>query len=309
MIYETLKDSKVSLSRLSLGCWNYFDDWGSSFEKKMAGIIERALEKGVTLFDTAPSYGLGRSEEILGKALGKRRKKALVVTKAGLVLKKRSGRIEKKIDCSAENIEREVIQSLKRLKTDYIDFYLIHWLGGKAPVQETFLAMEKLKKSGKVLRIGCCNCSVDTLKEILEYVKIDAVQVAYNIIDRDIENDLLPFCKEQGIIVSVFSPLGRGVLAGKYDNDVRLTIDHHRKKDKNFQGEGLERSFRVLEAVKSVARKYKRTPAQIALRWVLENSCVGTVIFGASSLPQFDENVIAADFSLLEGSRKFLSGV
>jgi len=304
MIYHKLRDSNSKLSRLALGCWKYDDDWGYIFERKMIKILQKAIERGITLFDTAPIYGLGRSEEILGKALKKKRKNVLISTKVGLVWKKEK-RIIKVRDCSPANIKKEIDASLKRLKTDYIDFYLIHWLDSNTPIEDILLTMENLKKSGKILYIGFCNCSLNLLKKILKYKKIDAIQVPYSLIDRKIENGLLPFCKEKNILILAYSPLGRGILARKYNK--KFIIDYHRKKDKNFQGKRLIRNFEILEAVKHIAKQLKKTSAQVALRWVLENFCVTTAIFGASEVSQLEEDTLATDFTLSKKNVDFLN--
>lgn len=306
MICNKLEGFNTKLSQLGLGCWKYDDDWGYAFERKMVKILQRALDKGITLFDTAPIYGLGRSEEILGKAIRKERKNIVISTKVGLVWEKREKFIKVK-DCSPANIKKEIDMSLKRLKTDYIDFYLIHWPDPNTPIEDTLLTMEHLKNSGKILHIGLCNCSLNLLKKALKYSKIDAIQVSYSLIDRKIESGLLPFCKEKDILVFAYGSLGKGLLTGMYNKDTKFTIDYHRKKDKNFQGKTLLRNFKILEAVKYIANQLKKTPAQIAVRWVLENPYVAMAIFGVDSISQLQGNILAADFTLSKENIDFLN--
>jgi aryl-alcohol dehydrogenase-like predicted oxidoreductase len=271
----------------------------------MIRTVNSAIENGITVFDTAPIYGLGRAEEILGKALSKQRERAVICTKAGVAWKK-GKRLVKAVDCSAVSISREVDMSLRRLGTDYIDFYLIHWPDRNTPLDETLAAMDELKNSGKVLYTGYCNCSLSLLKKALTYTKVDAVQIAYSLIERSAEDGLLPYCRQADIAVFAYSPLGRGLLTGMFDKNKPNAIDYHRSKDKNFQGEALQRSLAILEAVKHIACRMGKTPAQVALRWVLENPCVTTVLFGVDSSSQLIENLLSLEFTLSREDKDFL---
>ena len=197
--------------------------------------------------------------------------------------------------------------SLKRLKTDYIDLYQIHWPDPNTPIEDTLLAMEKLKQSGKIRCIGCCNFPLGLLKESLKYGEIKTVQVPYNLIDREAETDLLAFCKENGIGVLTHSSIAQGLLSGKYDEKSKFSSTDHRSRDKHFQGEAFLRNLEVVKKVRFIAKRSNRTPAQIALRWVLENPCVTTAIFGAKNVAQTKENVVASDFTLSKEDMEFLN--
>jgi aryl-alcohol dehydrogenase-like predicted oxidoreductase len=282
--------------------------WGKVSEKETIKAIHRAIDTGISLFDTAPIYGLGRSEEILGKSLGAVRKNVIIATKVGLVWKKNKT-FERYPDSSPTNIEREVDKSLRRLRTDYIDLYHIHWPDPNTPIEDTWLAMEKLRQSGKIRCIGCCNFPLGLLKELLQCGEIDTVQIPYSLIDRKVEKDLLPFCKENRIAVLAYSPLARGLLTGKYDRNAKFERDDHRSRgtDGYFQGKAFLENLEIVERIRSIAERLNKTPAQIALRWVLENPYVTSALFGAKSVAQTVENIVASDFTLSNEDMEFLS--
>jgi len=318
MKYVSLEGLDIKLSCIGFGgeqLGGY--RWGKTSEVEMVKAIRKAMDSGINFFDTAPIYGLGHSEEVLGRTLGADRKKVIIATKVGFVWKKNailkkptpSSPIEKLADSSPANINREIDMSLRRLKTDYIDLYQIHLPDPNTPIEDTLLAMEKLKQSGKIRCIGCCNFPLELLKESLKYGEIKTIQIPYNLIDRKAERDLLPFCRENNIAVLVYSPLARGFLTGKYDRNTKFGLDDHRSRnsDEYFFGEAFLRNSEVLEKIKFVAKKLNKTPTQIAFRWVLENPCVTTAIFGAKSMAQVEENVVASDFTLSKEDMEFLN--
>lgn len=309
MRYAHLEALDVKLSCLGLGGEQLGGhSWGKISDKEMVGAVHRALESGVTLFDTAPVYGLGHSEEVLGKALGAARKNVIIATKVGLVWKK-DKQFEKSTDSSPATIEREVDLSLKRLGTDYIDVYQIHWPDPDTPIEETLLVMKKLKQAGKIRCIGCCNFSLELLKEAVKYGEIGTAQIPYNLIDRKFESELLPFCHENKIAIFAYSPLARGFLSGKYNKKSTFGVDDRRSRseDEYFQDAASTKNLRVLEKLKIVAGKLNKTPSQIALTWVLENPNITCAIFGAKNTAQVDENVMASDFTLSREDIEFLN--
>lgn len=307
MRYRNLKGLDIELSCLGLGGEQLGGHgWSNLSETELVKAIHKAVDSGVNFFDVAPIYGLGHSEEVLGNTLGARRKNVLIATKVGLTWKK-NGTFQKFTDSSPANIYREIDMSLKRLKTDYIDIYQIHWPDSSTPIEDTMVAMEKLKKSGKIRCIGCCNFSLDSLKEALKYGQITTVQMPYNLVDRGAENNLLPFCKENDIATIAYTPIAKGLLTGKYDKGTRFSPNDSRSRHKYFQDEELSKNLEVVGKVKIVANKLNKTPAQIALRWVLENNCVTTAVFGAKNSAQVEENVIASDFDLSKENIELLN--
>lgn len=310
MRYSAIGGLDIKPSCLGLGCLQLGGHgWGKVSESEMVKGVYKTLDSGINFFDTAPIYGLGRSESILGRILQSEREKVIIATKVGLVWKKNK-HFRKSTDGSPKNVNREIDMSLKRLRTDYIDLYQIHWPDPNTPIEDTLHAMERLKDSGKIRCIGCCNFPLKLLKESLKYGKIDTIQVPYNLIDRRAENDLLPFCEKNRIGVLAYSPIARGLLTGKYDKNAKFGLDDHRSRsgDEYFQGEAFLKNLKILERVKVIAKKLDRIPAQVALRWVLENPCVTTAFFGAKNSSQVEENVVAADFEIPKEDMEFLDG-
>ena len=307
MRYNRLEGLDIVTSCIGFGCWPLGSHgWGKVSSPEIIKAVHKAIDCGVNFFDTAPIYGLGHSEELLGKALGSKRKDVIIATKVGLTWKK--GKTFQKFTASSPaNISREIDESLKRLNTDYIDIYQIHWPDPNTPLEDTLSAMEKLKNSGKIRYIGCCNFPLDLVKESLKCGQINTIQIRYNLIDREAETDLLAFCKENGIGVLTHSSIAQGLLSGKYDEKSKFSSNDHRSRDKHFQGEAFLINLEVVEKVKFIARKLNKTPTQIALRWVLQNPCVATAIVGVKSVPQIEENVVASDFTLSQEDMEFLN--
>ncbi len=307
MKYNKLDCLNIKPSSLGFGCWQLGGHgWGKVSETEMVKAVHKAIECGINFFDTAPIYGLGHSEEVLGRALGGERENVIIATKVGLVWK--TGPVfEKFTDCSPANINNEIEMSLKRLDTDYIDLYQIHYPDSEVPIQDTLSTMEKLKDEGKILGIGCCNFSLEQLKEATRFCKVDSLQIPYNLIDRNAEKELLPYCRKNGICVLVYGPLAKGLLTGKYDIKAKFNINDNRNKDKYFRKELLLQHLNVAERVKMIAKKLNKTPAQIALRWVLENPCEPIAIFGAKNAAQVEENIVSADFELSQVIIEFLN--
>lgn len=310
MKYKHLANLDISLSRIGLGgeqlgCFG----WHNLSEQELIKVISRALDMGINLFDTSPSYGLGHSEEMLGRILGTKRKDIIIATKIGQTWReKNKNEIEVYIDCSPVNINKQIDDSLKRLKTDYIDIYQVHWPDPNTPVKDTIIAMAKLKQAGKIRYIGCCNFPTLLLKEALKYAPVDFVQMPYNLIDREVETDLLPFCCEKGISIIAYTPLAKGLLAGKYDRDVKFGDDDRRSRHSYFQGEKLLKNLEVVSRVRSIAKKQGRTPVQIAIRWVLENDAIATTLVGVRNTTQLEGDIAALDFNLSQIDREFLDG-
>ncbi|MBT4512997.1 MAG: aldo/keto reductase [Chloroflexi bacterium] len=298
----------MELSRIGFGCWQLGGHgWGNVSEQEMVYAVHKAIDLGINLFDTAPVYGLGHSEELLGKTLGAKRKDVIIATKLGLTWKK-DGTFRKFNDCSQRNIEREINMSLKRLQTDYVDLYQIHWPDPNTPIEETFFALEKLRQEGKVRHFGCCNFNLELLKKASKYGQIETLQLRYNLIERRAERALMPFCISNGISVISYSSLADGLLSGKYTSNSIFGTDDHRSHDQYFTKESLSENMIFVEKVKLVAKHLSKTPSQIALRWVLENPAVTTALVGIKSVSQIEENSIASNFALSESDFEFLSG-
>lgn len=290
MEYAMLGTSDLKVPKIGLGTWQYgTEGWGfgADFtEQEALATVDRALEVGINLLDTAEVYGDGRSEEIVGKAIEGRRNEVILATKVlPRHLRKR-------------DLIRACDESLRRLKTDRIDLYQIHAAEPYVPLGESMAALAKLIDGGKVRYIGVSNFSVPLLRAAEEVFsgRIVSNQVRYNLLQRDIEAEILPYCREQGITVIAYSPLAQGLLSGKYDR-AHLPSDKIRERNLLFREENLVQAFPVIDLLRKIGSVHGATPAQVALRWVTSQDGV-IAIPGAKRPQQVQENAGALDWSL-----------
>jgi aryl-alcohol dehydrogenase-like predicted oxidoreductase len=299
--------NNINVSQIGFGCWPLGGHgWGKVVEEDMIHAVHRAIDLGINFFDTAPAYGLGRSEELLGKSLGKKRHSAVIATKFGLTWQ--TGEVfQKSFNNSPASILREIDGSLKRLDTDYVDLYQIHWPDLSTPIEETLKTLESLIKSGKVLYIGCCNFDANQLKELLQFGRVETMQLRYNLIDRQAETQLIPLCTDNRISVITYSSLADGLLSGKYDAASSFGLDDHRRGDGYFTEQSLSKNLSLVEKVKLVANRTGKTPSQIALRWILENPAIKIALAGIKTTSQLEENAGSLNFRLSREELNFLS--
>lgn len=290
------------VSTIGFGCWamggaGWGASWGPQDDNASIEAIHVALGRGVTWFDTAAVYGLGHSEEILGRALGARRADVVVATKCGLVWDDQ-GNIRR--NGHYDSIMREAEASLTRLKTDYIDLYQLHWpdTEAKAPVAETMRAFDDLIKQGKVRYAGVSNVTVPLLREALAVRHVDSLQPPYNVLERGVEKEALPFCREHGIGVVTYSPLASGLLGGRYTASTTFDPGDWRSRDPRFTGEGLRRNVAIVNRLKDVAARFDKTVAQLAIAWVLANPAVTAAIVGVRKPDHITGALPAADWHL-----------
>lgn len=274
------------------GPWAY--GWGPQDDKDSINAIHAALDLGVNWIDTAAVYGLGHSEKIVGEAVKGRRDKVIIATKCGLVWDS-NGNVRPNINPGS--IKQEVEQSLRRLQTDYIDLYQIHWPDGKTPEEKAWEMMVKLKEEGKVRYIGVSNFNVEQMQKCLEIGHIDSLQPPYNMVRRKVEKEILPFCKENGIGVVAYSPMMSGLLTGKFDIN-RLAEDDWRRKSPYFKEPFLSKVQHFLEKLQPIAEKYGKTVAQFSIGWVLQHPAITSAIVGARRPDQVEETVKGAGFSI-----------
>jgi aryl-alcohol dehydrogenase-like predicted oxidoreductase len=287
------------LTTIGFGSWaiggaGWQSSWGPQNDQESAQAIQVALDEGVNWFDTAAVYGLGHSEEVLGRALGNRRKDVVLATKFGLVWDD-AGHIVK--NGSYASVLREADASLRRLGTDYIDLYQMHWpdVETRAPIEETMGALDDLVRVGKVRYVGVSNFDVPLLQRAMKVRRIDSLQPKFNLLDPEAEDELLPFCWEHGIGVVAYSPLASGLLGGRYTAYTTFDPGDWRAHDREFTGEGLRRNLRIVHGLKEIAARSGRTVAQLAIAWVLANPAVTSAIVGVrrpdhllSALPAVD---------------------
>jgi aryl-alcohol dehydrogenase-like predicted oxidoreductase len=261
---------KFPASRICLGTWAIGGWlWGGSDEQESLKTVLAALESGINMIDTAPVYGFGVSEEIVGKALQKHghRDRIIIATKAGLEWN------GDKVFCnsSPERIENEIEDSLKRLQTDYIDLYQIHWPDPITPIEKTAEAMLKLLNKGKIRAIGVSNFTPEQMKKFLTVAPIHTSQPPYNLFERAIEKDIFPFTEKAGIITLAYGSLCRGLLGGKIKTDTKYKGDDIRKSDPKFQMPLLQQYLDAVSALDEFAKKnYGKNVLALAIRWVLD---------------------------------------
>jgi aryl-alcohol dehydrogenase-like predicted oxidoreductase len=312
MNYRKLGNTDLELSEIGFGCWAMGGGWGKTDDKESIAAARRALDLGINFFDTADVYGFGRSEKVLAKALGKSRKNAIIATKGGLVWDDHGCLFR----CSSRHhLINAVEASLKRLKTDYIDVYQIHWPDPNTPLEVTMKVMDELVKSGKVRYIGVSNFTRKQMMECLKVGQINSLQPPYNMFMRDIERDF-SFCKTNGIGIVTYGPLAYGLLTGKFSRETEFSETDWRSgrlfPDPGdwqmhidiFHGGQFKRYLRIVEKLKKIAKKLGKTVGQLSIAWVLSNPEVTSAIVGAKRPSQLEENVGAAGWKLPRDEKK-----
>jgi len=292
-----LGHSGLDVSVLALGCWALAggSGWGEQDEQEAIATIHAALDCGITFLDTAEAYGGGRSEEIVGKALVGRRDKVILATKI-------SPR-----HCDPAQIGSYCEASLRRLQTDYIDHYIVHWPIAEYPVDEAFAALEALKRAGKIRSIGVSNFGVKQLGEALATgVQIDAEQLHYSLLSRAIEFEIKPLCRAQGVSVTAYMPLMQGLLTGKFGEPEDVPAFRARTRHFNSArgearhgGSGAEaETFAAVDAVRAIAAEVGAPMADVALAWVIAQPGMACAIAGARRPDQVARNVAATELEL-----------
>lgn len=254
-------------SRIALGTWAIGGSmWGGADDANASKTIDEALELGINMIDTAPVYGFGHSEEVIGKALEGRRGRVILATKVGLNW--HDGKVFR--DSRSARIEEEVEKSLSRLRTDYIDLYQVHWPDTCTPFEETARALENLVKSGKVKALGLSNFSPAQMDEFRKFAPVSAVQPPYNLFEREIERDVLPYAEKNNLVVLAYGPLCRGLLSGRMTADRKFEGDDLRKTDPKFQQPRFGQYLQAVEDLKAIANKHGKSMLALAIRWVLD---------------------------------------
>ncbi|MDO9418066.1 aldo/keto reductase [Pararhizobium sp.] len=296
-----VKASAIGLGTWAIGGWM----WGGTDEKESISAIQASLDAGVSLIDTAPAYGLGRSEEIVGKALAGRRDKAVIATKCGLVWHTDKGRHFFDQDgkpvhryLGRDGIFHEVEESLRRLGTDYIDLYITHWQDPTTPIEETMRALEDLKSSGKIRAIGASNVSHADLETYAATGGLDAIQERFSMIDREIEGDLLPLTKANGISTLSYSSLALGLLSGVIGPDRVFSGDDQRKGNPRFSVPNRQKASDFAAAIQPVADGHGASIAQIVIAWTLAQPGITFALCGARNSAQAIDNARAGSIRL-----------
>ena len=309
MQFRKLGSSGIETSVIGLGTWAMGGwMWGGTDDKASIAAIHGALDTGVNLIDTAPAYGLGKAEELVGQAIKGRRDQVVLATKCGLVWGGNQGNYffdeegqQVRRYLGGQSIRTELQSSLQRLGTDYIDLYITHWQDPTTPIAETMDTLLALKKEGKIRAIGVSNVSAAELKEYLACGPIDAIQEKYNMLDRDIEGQLLPICGDFSTSVLSYSSLAQGILSGKIGPDRQFSGDDQRINDPRFSLANRIKIKSLLDKIAPLAEDYQLSIAQLVIAWTVAQSPLMFALCGARNLQQAEENAAAGDVQLSSG--------
>ena len=304
MRYKHFKNAGADISALTVGTWGIAGansagvSWGDVDTKESIAAVRRMVENGVNMVDTAPIYGEGHSEEVVGQALKGIRDKVYLTTKFGSYINHFTGTSVR--DCKYNTVEREIDESLKRLQTDYIDFYVMHWPDVNTPIEETMAAINMLKEKGKIRFIGMSNSPKELIMEAQKYAKIDVIQPPFSMVNQT-ERELMEWAETQGIGPMTYGCLGAGILTGairecpEYDpKDMRLVFYPF------FKEPTFSKIMELLKTLDAIAEEHEKPVAQVSINWSTQKSFVTTALTGVNTPAQADENCSAFDWELTE---------
>lgn len=301
-----------AVSAVGFGTWNISGQWNNSDDAEAARAIHAALDAGITLFDTAPIYGFGHAEEVLGRALRGRRNEAFIAGKCGLVW---SGGSRRKVrnDLSPESLKVEIDQVLQRLQTDRIDLWQIHWPSDDYPLGDTIGALEEIRTAGKILAYGACNFSAARMTEAEQYGRLVSHQGLYNMLERNpsgyhgieleyrTEEEIFPLVRREGLAFFPYSPLMQGILSGKIRSADYFAHKDVRNANAKLKGDRLEQHLRVVSELIPLAEEMGVSLAELSIAWLVRRPEIASVIAGARTEEQIQANAAAADLRLDQG--------
>jgi len=299
-----LGNTDMQITPIGFGTWaigggGYQFGWGPQDDEQSIATINHALDLGINWIDTAAVYGLGHSEEVVARALKGRSERPYIFTKCARVWDEH-GNITGNL--KAQSIRRECENSLRRLQTDVIDLYQMHWPDPEPDIEEGWSTMAELKKEGKVRYIGVCNFNVSQMRRIMQIAPISSLQPPYSIIHPDVENGILPFCQEHKIGVIVYSPMVSGLLTGSMTREriANLPEDDWRRRSPDFQEPRLSRNLALVERLTGIGFIHNLTPGVVAIAWTLRNPAVTGAIVGGRHPEQVNGIIGAAEFRLTD---------
>jgi aryl-alcohol dehydrogenase-like predicted oxidoreductase len=313
MDYRRMGGGELEVSAIGFGCWEMGGtNYGPIDEAEAVAAIHRALDLGVTLFDTAPGYGFGHSEEVLGRALGARRKDIVLVSKTAVSWDPVT--FTRKMDSRYSTVKRIAEESLRRLGTDHLDLLLIHWPDVDTPLEETMRALNDLAGEGKTRHVGVSNFSAYELGECRRHAPICANQVGYNLFDRRWEREMFPAAQELGIGVMAYGPMAHGLLTGAMGRDTAFDPADWRSSgvifgQRLFGPDTLAQNLEVVEQLKGVAARLDTSLPRLALAWVLRHPAVAVALSGCRTPGEIEENVRALEVGVDDAVARELEGI
>jgi myo-inositol catabolism protein IolS len=310
MEYRQFGQTGIQISAMGFGCWEIGGGYGSIEEAEFIKAINRALDVGINSFDTAEAYGFGASEKSLAKALGSRRKEAIITTKFGVGYPKATNYR----DSSRTRVMESIEKSLKALETDYVDVYLIHWPDRSIPFEEPMRALDDLVKQGKARAVGLSNFKLSEIETCMKARRVDVVQYCWNMFDRRMQQEIFPYCRQNNIGVMAYGSLAYGMLTGTFNEEMTFDKGDWRAKRGQllninlfqhlFGPDQFLKNLRAVEELKAMARRYGKSLPQFALRWTLSNPIVSTALVGCRNPKEVDDNVGALGWSISEADNK-----
>ena len=311
MEYRNLSNSDVKISTISFGAWAIGGwMWGGADEKDAINAIETAIDLGMTSIDTAPVYGFGKSEKLVGQVIHNKRDKVQILTKFGLRWDTKEGEFyfnsvnEKGEEISIhrfagpESIIKECEASLQRLQTEFIDLYQIHWNDPTTPIEDSMEAVAVLMEQGKIRAAGVSNYTAEQMKHADRIINISTNQVPYSMVLRNIEQNLVPYCLENNKGILAYSPLQRGILTGKITPDYKFNEGDHRPHTPYFKEPNISRINNFLTKIKPIADNNNITIAQLVIYWTIQQPSITSALVGARNPVQVKENIKAGEIKL-----------
>lgn len=294
----------LQVSAVGFGCWEIGGGYGEIDAGEFDRAVGRALDLGINCFDTAEGYGMGASERALAKALGSRRDEAIVVTKFGMNYKE----MPDLRDSSRERVLASIDKSLKNLGTDHVDVYLVHWPDRRTPFEETMQALDDVVRDGKVRFVGLSNFTLEEIEACMAVRRVDVVQYGWNMFDRRMQRDILPYCEANGVGFMAYGSLAFGLLTGTFTEDMDFGgADWRARQGKMgsikmfaalFGPENFGRNVRAVEELKGIAARYGETLPQLALRWAISHPAVSAALVGCRSRAEVDDNAGAVGWEI-----------
>jgi aryl-alcohol dehydrogenase-like predicted oxidoreductase len=304
--FVNIPRTQLNVSRVALGTWAMGGwMWGGTDRRESVATIHAALDQGINLIDTAPVYGFGVSEEIVGAALEGLRSRAVIATKTGVEW--RDGKVYR--NATRARILQEVDDSLRRLRTDYIDIYQVHWPDPLVPIEETAEAMRSLHEQGKIRAIGVSNFSVEQMTRFRQVAPLHVLQPPYNLFERAIEVDILPYCLDNGIATLGYGALCRGLLSGRIRPDTTFDGDDLRRVDPKFQPPRLAQYLEAVRQLDELAKKrFHRRVIHLAVRWMLDQG-ISVALWGGRHPDQVEAALDVAGWSLDDEERGLIERI
>ncbi|MGA2409439.1 MAG: aldo/keto reductase [Candidatus Binataceae bacterium] len=315
MEYRAFGKTGIQISAVGFGCWEIGGGYGSIEETEFIKAVNRALDIGINSFDTAEAYGFGASEKSLAKALGSRRKEAVITTKFGVGYPDTPNYR----DSTPKRITESIEKSLKALNTDYVDVYLIHWPDRNTPFGESMHALDGLVKQGKVRAVGLSNFKLHEIEACVAARRVDVVQYCWNMFDRRMEQEIFPYCRENDIGVMAYGSLAYGMLTGTLGEESPFEKGDWRSKGGRlgninlfqhlFGSDHYLKNLRAVEDLKGIAKKYGKTLPQFALRWTTSNPVVSTALVGCRNPSEVDDNAGALGWTISGADMKEIDAI